>query len=50
MLNQFIKNLKVGNLKPGIKKFENLPKNAKIYIKAIEEFIETKNIKYFNKS
>ena len=26
----------------GIKKFENLPKNAKIYIKAIEEFIETK--------
>ena len=25
-----------------IKKFENLPKNAKIYIKAIEEFIETK--------
>ena len=26
----------------GIKKFENLPENAKIYIKAIEEFIETK--------
>ena len=26
----------------GIKKFENLPKNAKIYIKAIEDFIETK--------
>ena len=26
----------------GIKKFENLPKNAKTYIKAIEEFIETK--------
>ena len=26
----------------GIKKFENLPKNAKIYVKAIEEFIETK--------
>ncbi len=26
----------------GIKKFANLPKNAKIYIKAIEEFIETK--------
>ena len=26
----------------GIKKFEKLPKNAKIYIKAIEEFIETK--------
>ncbi len=26
----------------GIKKFEDLPNNAKIYIKAIEEFIETK--------
>ena len=26
----------------GIKKFDNLPENAKIYIKAIEEFIETK--------
>ena len=26
----------------GIKKFEDLPKNAKTYIKAIEEFIETK--------
>ena len=26
----------------GIKKFENLPNNAKIYVKAIEEFIETK--------
>ena len=26
----------------GIKKFENLPINAKIYIKAIENFIETK--------
>ena len=26
----------------GIKKFEDLPKNAKTYVKAIEEFIETK--------
>ena len=26
----------------GIKKFENLPNNAKTYIKAIEQFIETK--------
>ena len=26
----------------GIKKFEDLPNNAKIYVKAIEEFIETK--------
>ncbi len=26
----------------GIKKFEDLPSNAKIYVKAIEEFIETK--------
>ena len=26
----------------GIKKFEDLPKNAQTYIKAIEEFIETK--------
>ncbi len=26
----------------GIKKFDNLPNNAKIYVKAIEEFIETK--------
>ncbi len=26
----------------GIKKFEDLPDNAKIYVKAIEEFIETK--------
>ena len=26
----------------GVKKFEDLPNNAKIYIKAIEEFIETK--------
>ena len=26
----------------GIKKFDDLPNNAKIYVKAIEEFIETK--------
>ena len=26
----------------GIKKFEDLPKNAKTYVKAVEEFIETK--------
>ena len=26
----------------GIKKFEDLPDNAKIYVKAVEEFIETK--------
>ena len=26
----------------GIKKFEDLPTNAKTYVKAIEEFIETK--------
>ena len=38
------KTLKAANLEQGIKKFDDLPNNAKIYVKAIEEFIETKNI------
>ena len=41
MLNQFIKNLMVGNLKHKVSK-NLVQNNAKTYVKAIEKFIETK--------